>query len=196
MEPKQIQEQRIRRYFIDATKKLIKGEGLESVSARNIARDAGYSYATLYNYFKDVKELVFFCVQDFQDECEVFIADKTKNAPAGLPGIAAITQAYISYFLEYPNIFELFFVEKLSEVSNNKQATDLITSFLNRLCQSKWDDCINSQVVSEEIARQKQEELQYSITGLLLFYMNRRKPETYQEFITTSERLIKGMLAL
>ena len=53
MEKKEIQEQRMRGYFIQATKEIIKGEGIKSVSVRNIADRAGYSYATLYNYFKD-----------------------------------------------------------------------------------------------------------------------------------------------
>ena len=50
-----IQEERIRKYFIDAAKELIRGEGLSVVTARNVAERAGYSYATLYNYFKDIR---------------------------------------------------------------------------------------------------------------------------------------------
>jgi AcrR family transcriptional regulator len=69
MKNKEIQEQRMRGYFIQATKNILKGEGLKSISVRNIADQAGYSYATLYNYFKDVNELIFLCVNDFQEEC-------------------------------------------------------------------------------------------------------------------------------
>ena len=58
MEKKQIQEQRIKSYFIQATKEILKGEGLKCISVRNIADKAGYSYATLYNYFKDVQDLI------------------------------------------------------------------------------------------------------------------------------------------
>ena len=53
MERKKIQEERIRGYFIQATKEILKGEGLSALSVRNIADRAGYSYATLYNYFKE-----------------------------------------------------------------------------------------------------------------------------------------------
>ncbi len=82
MERKQIQEQRIKNYFIQATKDLLKGEGLRTVSVRNIADRAGYSYATLYNYFKDVKDLVFECVKDFQEECEEIDNHRNKRFTA------------------------------------------------------------------------------------------------------------------
>ena len=49
MKNKEIQEKRMRDYFIQATREILKGEGIESISVRNIADRAGYSYATLYN---------------------------------------------------------------------------------------------------------------------------------------------------
>ncbi len=36
---KQIQEERIKGYFIEATKKILKGEGLRSVNVRNISKN-------------------------------------------------------------------------------------------------------------------------------------------------------------
>ena len=64
MDKKIIQEERMKGYFIQATKEILKGEGLRAASVRNIADQAGYSYATLYNYFKDIKELIFVCIKD------------------------------------------------------------------------------------------------------------------------------------
>src|SRR5512133_1434274 len=69
MKNKEIQEQRMRGYFIQAAKEILKGEGLRSLNVRHIADKAGYSYATLYNYFEDVNELTFLCVNDFYEEC-------------------------------------------------------------------------------------------------------------------------------
>ncbi len=65
MKNKEVQELRMKNYFIQATKEILKGEGLQAVSVRNVADKAGYSYATLYNYFKDITELIFVCVNDF-----------------------------------------------------------------------------------------------------------------------------------
>ena len=59
MEKKEIQEQRMRQYFIDAAKEIIKGEGLKCISTRNVSDRAGYSYATMYNYFKNINDLIY-----------------------------------------------------------------------------------------------------------------------------------------
>jgi AcrR family transcriptional regulator len=105
MSNKEIQEQRMRGYFIQATKEILRGEGLRNVSVRNIAERAGYSYATLYNYFKDIKDLIFECVKDFQAECEDHVRRETKNSARGKEKIEAIVKAYVKYFVQYPGIF-------------------------------------------------------------------------------------------
>ena len=81
MDKKEIQERRMKGYFIDATKELLKGEGLSAVSVRSVADKAGYSYATLYNYFKDLNDLIFECVRDFQTEWECFFSIRTDSNP-------------------------------------------------------------------------------------------------------------------
>ena len=133
MERKKIQEQRMKGYFIEATKEILKGEGLKCVSVRNIADKAGYSYATLYNYFKDVKELIFECVKDFQDECEELVKNETKKCPRGKDKIKAIIKSYMKYFVQYPGIFELFFLEKISDFGSKQPTIELIRTFLERL---------------------------------------------------------------
>ena len=79
MNRKEIQEERMKNYFIDATKEIITGEGIKALSVRSIAEKAGYSFATLYNYFKDVKDLIFYCVQDFSQECREYVVSRTEN---------------------------------------------------------------------------------------------------------------------
>ncbi len=58
MENKEIQELRVKGYFVQAAMELSKGEGLKSSSVRNFEERAGYSHASLYNYFKDIKDLI------------------------------------------------------------------------------------------------------------------------------------------
>ena len=194
MKNKQIQEQRMKGYFMQATKELLKGEGLRSINVRNIAEQAGYSYATLYNYFRDVKELVFLCVNDFQEECASEIVLKVKKIPRGIERIKAITKAYIGYFVQYPSVYNLFFVEKLGDIGQKQPTSNLIFTFLDRLCADEWDYCIKNQQTGEnEVAIIKQE-LNYVSCGMLLFYMNRIQPADYKEFIETIDIQINAIM--
>lgn len=196
MERKQIQEQRMKSYFIQATKDLLKGEGLRMVSVRNIADRAGYSYATLYNYFKDVKDLVFECVIDFQEECEELILTETKDSPQGLEKLKAITKSYIKYFVQYPGIFELFYTEKVTELQNKQQTVEMINTFLDKLTNDEWNYCISKNLVSMDEAILKRDQLKYLVTGLLLLYISRRHPSSYQDFINDVETQLNSVLGL
>ena len=184
MQNKEIQEQRIKGYFIEATKEMLKGEGLKSISVRNIAERAGYSYTTLYNYFKDLNELIFLCVKDFQNECELFINENISKEPRGTDKIKAITRAYINYFVQYPGIFELFYIEKISNIGSKQPTTELICTFLDRLCKEEWDFCITEKITTVEEADIQMKQLRFSVAGLLLLYLNRLQPADYKEFIS------------
>lgn len=183
-------------YFIEATKEILKGEGLKVASVRNIADQAGYSYATLYNHFKDIKDLIFVCVEDFQDECAEFIRNETMNLPRGIDKVKSIIKSYMKYFVQYPGIFELFFLERISDISNKRSNIKLIHTFLDRLCSDEWNYCINKKIIRAEEASIMKEQIRYIVAGLLLFYINRRHPDTYSKFMEITDIQLNNILYL
>lgn len=194
MKNKELQEKRMRDYFIQATKEILKAEGLKGVSVRNVADKAGYSYATMYNYFKDINELIFLCVSDFQDECISFIAYQTKESVRGLEKISMIVVSYIKYFMEYPGIFELFYLEKVGDFGHNQEIINKIARSLPEACEAEWNYCIENKLVAKERAASVSSRLRYTVVGLLLFYLNRRTPGDYQEFLNEAKKQIDDVL--
>jgi len=194
MEKKEIQEQRMKGYFIEATREMLKGEGLRSINVRAVADRAGYSYATMYNYFKDIKELVFICVKGFQEEAEAIIIEKTSKSPRGKDKISEIMKSYISYFVQYPGIFELFFVEKMNDIGANQPTASLIYTFPDRLCATELQYCIDQKIITEEKAAIMKDQLRFGITGMMLFYMHRGLPVGFNEFISTVDMQLNAIL--
>lgn len=173
---KEIQEKRMCRYFIDATKNIIKSEGISTVSVRSIAREAGYSYATMYHYFKDVNDLLFLCIEEFQHEIEDYVLSKTELIES--KKIEAVTKAYIEFFTEYPGIFELFFLAKPFNLGNKQAIMDLIdNSLIEVLKRCAPEEFIELKDKTSSINR-----LKYSVIGLLLMYLNRNRPVDYRDF--------------
>lgn len=196
MKNKEIQEKRMKEYFIQATKDILKGEGLKSLSVRNIADRAGYSYATLYNYFKDVNDLIFLCVNDFHEECKSFVIDQTNKTPEGLEKIKASVLAYISYFVEYPDIFDLFYLAKMSDFGNKQTTIDVISNSLNDVCITDWNYCISHKLLPIKRIESVKSQLKYTSIGLLLLYINRRTPNSYSEFINQANIEIDNILGI
>jgi len=183
MKNKELQEKRMKGYFIQATKEILKGEGIQSLSVRNISERAGYSYTTLYNYFKDLNDLIFYCVSDFQEECRQFVAEKTQPTKPGSEKLKQSILSYIEYFLEYPGIFELFYLAKVSDFGNKQETIKLIENSLNKVCEGDWQYCIDNSIILPQKQEMAQKQVQYVAIGLLLLYLNRRIPASYSEFM-------------
>lgn len=185
----------MRGYFIDSAKSILKGEGLRSISVRNIAENAGYSYATLYNYFKDIKDLIFECVKDFQEECEEMVLKDSRKAERGREKIMAISRSFIKYFVQYPGTFELFYIERVSDVGSKKNTVELIATFFDRLCSGEWDYVKESKIISAELTGKLRSNLNYTVTGMLLLYINRRTPASYKEFTSSVDEQLNYILS-
>ncbi|MDP4225515.1 MAG: TetR/AcrR family transcriptional regulator [Bacteroidota bacterium] len=196
MKNKEIQEKRMKEYFIQATKDILKGEGLKCISVRNIADQAGYSYATLYNYFKDVNDLIFLCVNDFQEECKLFVTKQTKKTPKGIDKVKATVLAYIGYFVEYPGIFDLFYLARVGDFGNKQTTINVISTSLDDVCDTEWDYCISHHLMPEEKVGNIKNQLKYTVIGLLLLYLNRRTPDSYSDFLNQANTQIDYLLGL
>ena len=58
----ELKKKRIMNFFMDAAEKIARKDGIENLSIRNIADEAGYNSATLYNYFENLDQLIAFVV--------------------------------------------------------------------------------------------------------------------------------------
>lgn len=75
MSNKEIQRNRMMRYFIDAAAEIIENKGVDNVTIRNVANLAGYNSATLYNYFDNLHHLISLA-------CIKFLKDYVKDLPS------------------------------------------------------------------------------------------------------------------
>lgn len=183
-----VQEERMKGYFLTAAKELIRGEGLDVVSARNVAERAGYSYATLYNYFKDIRELVFSCVEDFMKECSEFVI-KDLGKATGENALMKITSNYVKFFIQYPGIFDLFYQEKVNQIATGNSNVNSIDSFFNSLTDQYWQQIKVLCKHNEHSVSLAQEYHKLAINGLLMLYLNRRKDIGFKEFMKNVEEL-------
>ena len=79
MDKKKIQRERVRGYFLEASIKIIKEEGLENLTTKKIGDSAGYSYATIYNYFENFNELICLSMESIALECAKYITENLEG---------------------------------------------------------------------------------------------------------------------
>ncbi|MCF8008888.1 MAG: TetR/AcrR family transcriptional regulator [Halanaerobiales bacterium] len=110
-----IKKKRILKYFIQATKEVIEEKGIENVTIRNVAKIAGYNSATIYNYFDNYKQLIFFASLDFLSDYIQAMPDYIANGKDEVEKFILMWECFCKYSFETPQIYYAIFTEELGD---------------------------------------------------------------------------------
>lgn len=156
---------RISKLFIDIAKEMIINEGIQSVSVRKIADEAGYSYATIYNYFDDLGSLLWAVKKDLIKDLIDWMKDyKVTN----LNGIKQLFHRYIEYYIMYPNVFKFFYFYTLNisidEIEKEFNFSQLWSNTFSVIMDEFHLTIVDIEVISKCLI--------YSIHGLLTLHFS------------------------
>jgi len=112
---KDIKKKRILKYFIQATKEVIEEKGIENVTIRNVAKRAGYNSATIYNYFDNYKQLIFFASLDFLSKYIKAMPDYIAEGEDEVEKFILMWECFCKYSFETPQIYYAIFTEELGD---------------------------------------------------------------------------------
>lgn len=111
----EIQTERMLNYFIDATAKLIKEEGIKNISIRKIAKEAGYTSSTIYNYFSEVSHLIFFAAMRFVEQYVEDLPKYIARAEDPLEKYLLGWECFCDYSFREPELYHAIFIADLGE---------------------------------------------------------------------------------
>lgn len=191
MDKKEIQRQRMMKYFIVAAKEIIKEEGISCVTARKIGEKAGYSYATIYNYFSDLNEVLIYCVFDFLEKCYKYLISFKNDKIDCKEQVIVYSIAYFKYFNENPDMFQLIFVEDLGNPSEEviKKRPSVSILLKETIIQ-----CAKEGYIKEENIDLLGELIASSIHGKLLFLLKKRSIEELDNVIVSIKNEIEFLI--
>lgn len=179
--------------MIDAVKEIIATEGTESISVRKVADMAGYSYATIYNYFADLNELLWYVTADYLDE---IIGIFAAIDPANKTGPELFKEAYKTYVLFYldnPAVYRFLFFMDLGPPPP-KVAEKLQTPVLANMQIVAMQSCVAEGCLKEEEIPVVGDLLTGYIHGLLLLYFADRMQLNREILLTKLETTIDYFL--
>lgn len=163
-----LKAQRVKSYFVEATKKIILEEGVENVSVRKVADLAGYTFSTIYNYYENLNELL-------QDVKADMINDLMLHMQSALPGkvfhlndIKKQNRLYVGYFIDHPNVFSFFYSYRLHPVEKDRgDVLDFSIQYLET-----YRGFVESGVIRESEVASLAKTFIYSLHGLLALYFS------------------------
>ena len=173
-----IQKERTKRYFIDAAKELISDYGIEKLSVRKVGEKAGYSYATIYNYFKDINTLISHVALDYLEDVYDYLIEYKDDSLDSISQVKIYSREYVNYMDNNKDIFKIVFVEDFGTTPKDL-FQDItvplgITSLLNEAISKIFPDSKDeSQFLFQLLAS--------SIHGKLIFFIGNRENITKED---------------
>lgn len=119
MDKKTIQKKRMMKYFIDAVDKIIKEEGIDSLTIRKISDIAGFNSATIYNYFRNLNELMFFSSIKYLENYAHDLPNYVKDCTNSLDTFMAIWKCFCYHSYSNPRAYYNLFFEEGVDPSNS-----------------------------------------------------------------------------
>jgi len=164
-----VREGRVRAYFIEAAKQIILREGVEGVSVRKVADIAGYSYATIYNYFSDLNALLLATKHAMIVDMVAYMGGAEGGKAAGIEDIKRLNRRYAGYYLEHPHVFRFFYSYRLTDAqpAHAEQHFDYAASWQDTYQCFVADGTIRAEDVGI-VART----IIYALHGLLALYFS------------------------
>jgi AcrR family transcriptional regulator len=168
--------------FIHAAKEIIDKEGIEGVSARKIGELSGYSYATIYNYFKDLKELLAYCAYDLLRDCSLKMRSLKTEGLTWLQILHHYNEVYFRYFTDHPDYFYLVFVQDYGdytlEISKEEDPLHVGMILHEHLLKG-----LNRGYIHESQIPMIESILSAAIHGKLLFYISKRHGQDLEDLL-------------
>ena len=190
MSNKDIQTKRMRSYFIDAAKDILEEEGVKKLSARKVGTRAGYSYATIYNYFKDLNELLTYCLADMLEDAYRALMEVKEGGLDPREQLIRYGVQYYTYFAKNPVLFDLLFVEDLGATPEGVSEKMGEIPSVGQLLIATIGECAQAGYILEDEVEVLADLLASSIHGKLLFCLKRRSLESMEVMAETIRREI------
>lgn len=188
----------MRSFFINAGYDILLNKGLDSLTVRNIAKKAGYSYATIYNYFKDYDDLMWNIGLKAINEIADYLTkyyNENRDQKSCEELLRLTYKKYISYFLDNKNIYQFIFFKQFNEIDLDEKDNPAV---LYNLQQDIMKKCVEQGCFKIEEIEIVGDLLTNSINGILSLYYSGKenlieddiylKIDKYIDFLINNER--------
>lgn len=140
-------------------------EGVENLSVRKVAQKAGYSYATIYHYFKDVEELLVQTKRVMVEDTASYMQAAVSAPPKNEAELQMLFTAYVRYHMEHPQIFRFFYFYRLPD--HTAETLDFRV-----IWQETLRFLVQNGTITEAELETCAKTLVYTVHGLLALYLS------------------------
>ncbi len=203
---------RIIKVFVSATIDIIENKGLDDVTVREVAKISGYNPATIYNYFDNSRQLIFFASLNFMKDYFKNIEDIIDGKNDPLNNYLELWKVFCRYSYQNPKIYYSIFGENIDEspqilinkyfklypedfeYSPAEYLPVLTDSFAENNITKPLKDCVDKNCFSDKQAKKIDEVNMLFYQGMLSLMVNKRVSYSIDEATQKTIEHIKQVL--
>ncbi len=208
---KDIKKIRTIKVFIDAAAEIIEEEGIDNVTIRKVADIAGYNSATIYNYFDNCNQLIFFAAAKFMKDYIADMPDYIAEGEDELEKLILMWECFCYHSFLKPKIYYAIFADDIGGRPGNLLETyfklfpedlgnppeELIpmlrTTDLSERTSMALEPVIEDGFISREIAPEVDERIRLVYQGMLSLVINKRMDYDPQKNTEKIMKHIRGI---
>lgn len=187
-----------RKNITEAAQRLFAAKGIESTSMNEIAKESGYSKATLYVYFKDKEELVGVLVLESMKKLYDYLSIAMEKSGDTSECFKRICNTFVEYQEEYPFYFEMILKTinvdfETTRFLPEEKETFLVGEKINALFSTFLEQGINRGIIRQDLEILPTIFAMWGmISGVILLSVNKQEYIALQMKKTKREFLEQG----
>ena len=188
-----VHEERTRRFIVDATRELIRAEGLDSLNTRRIAEAASFAVGTLYNHFTDYAAILAYAAADYLDEVHNVVLRDVEGIRSIPSRIRQATRSYAGYFLQNPEAFKLVFMAPIEHIPDALEKRLLVPK-VALLIHDWLVQAGDAGLVPKHQCELVEDILGSTVHGMLLLHITGRNPAAPEALLERMDDVVRLML--
>lgn len=190
---KENKREKTRKDLLTAAKGVVHEKGHETLTVRNLAEITGYSYTSLYYYFKDLPSLFWALRLEMIEEMIQELANPVAVLQDPVEEIIDVFHRYLLYFLDHPAVFRFFYF-----YSFQKPEEDISTPLLEQRFQSMWTTSfvrlIEAGIVVPDEVELAAKTIIYMLQGRILLHLSANGYASRESLLSETAQLIRYIL--
>ncbi len=188
MSRSELRRERNRDFFINAARSIVESEGLQALTIRKVSEMAGYSAASVYNYFGSMNSLLNAVKDSYAVDIMKYISQSHYTESDPVKKLEHSYRAFAEYLLQKPEIFRLIF---MSQVGRGEFNPDELPNFLDmgETRMSLFLEVAKENGLRDEVVTTIENTLSAMLFGNLYFYnfgLTDMSPELLLQLITNN----------
>lgn len=188
-----IKSELVKKHFAQTAKQMILEAGLDTVSVRNVAKEAGYAYATIYNHFANLEELLWYTRNIMMNDIADYIAIHNQAEIDDREKICDLFQSYARYFIQNPAAYQFLYFHKMKKSDKKVMMLSETDEFKNQF-EKTFEFLATQQGKASEDIMQSVRIILFTIHGLLTLYLSGNEEMSVAELEEEINNTIRRLL--